>query len=163
VCIIGTKINQFFKIVQLLGVVSIEVAYVPLEKLEFSEEYNARRIVPSEEVQKLEENIRLNGLLQPLLVTPPEEGGDKLYVVCGRLRLEALKRLSQEDPEAFKKLFPNGVPVIVRKMTKREALILSLSENLRRGSMGRDEIGEVVTLLEERYGLSRDEARGAFS
>ncbi|WP_460025308.1 ParB/RepB/Spo0J family partition protein [Infirmifilum sp. SLHALR2] len=138
---------------------SVEVAYVPLERLEFSEEYNARRIVPEEEVEKLKENIRLNGLLQPLVVTPPEEGGEKLYVVCGRLRLEALRRLSQEDPQAFQKLFPSGVPVIVRRMTRREALLLSLSENIRRGSMGRDEIGEVVTLLEERFGLSRDEVQ----
>jgi len=137
--------------------VSFEVTFVPLERLEFSEEYNARRIVPEEEVKKLKENIRLNGLLQPLVVTPPEEGGEKLYVVCGRLRLEALKRLSQEDPEAFKKLFPNGVPVVVRKMSRREALLLSLSENIRRGSMGRDEIGEVVTVLQERFGLTREE------
>ncbi|PLJ77538.1 MAG: hypothetical protein B7L53_06420 [Thermofilum sp. NZ13] len=156
---IGTKINQFFKIVQLLGVVSFEVTFAPLEKLDVSGEYNARRIVPSEEVKKLKENIRLNGLLQPLVVTPPEEGGDKLYVVCGRLRLEALKRLSQEDPQAFQRLFPSGVPVVVRRMSRREALILSLSENIRRGSMGRDEIGEVVTLLEERFGLSREEVQ----
>jgi len=139
--------------------VSVEVAFVPLERLEFSEEYNARRIIPSKEVEKLKENIRLNGLLQPLVVTPPEEGGERLYVVCGRLRLEALRRLSQEDPEAFKRLFPSGVPVVVRKMSRREALLLSLSENIRRGSMGRDEIGEVVTVLEERYGLSREEVQ----
>ncbi|WP_460024249.1 ParB/RepB/Spo0J family partition protein [Infirmifilum sp. SLHALR2] len=138
---------------------SFEVTFAPLEKLDVSGEYNARRIVPSEEVKKLKENIRLNGLLQPLVVTPPEEGGDKLYVVCGRLRLEALKRLSQEDPQAFQRLFPSGVPVVVRRMSRREALILSLSENIRRGSMGRDEIGEVVTLLEERFGLSREEVQ----
>jgi len=150
---------QEFKTPRPPNCVSIEVAYVPLERLEFSEEYNARRILPEEEVEKLKENIRLNGLLQPLVVTPPEEGGDKLYVVCGRLRLEALRRLSREDPEAFKKLFPNGIPVVVRRMTRREALLLSLSENIRRGSMGKDEVGAAVAELEERFGLSREEVQ----
>ena len=130
-----------------------EVVFVPLESLKVSRA-NVRRVVREEDIKKLMENILRHGLLNPLIVR--RENG-YYGVICGRLRLEALRRLKEAYPERFEELFPNGVPVTVKELDDREAMLLSLSENLRQHTMTRDEVGAALEILEKRFGMSREE------
>jgi len=132
------------------------VEYVPLEKLDVSP-YNARQRIDHDTVHRLYLNIYRHGLLNPLIVTPPEKEGGKYLVVSGRLRLEALRKLKAENPARFKSLFPEGVPCVVRDLSPQEALVLSLSENIRRGTMSKEEVGAAIERLQTEFGLSREE------
>ena len=116
--------------------------------------YNVRINVDIEAVKKLSQNIELNGLLNPLVVRPEPPG---YGIVCGRMRYLAIKLLKERDEERYYELFPRGIPCVVRELSPREAMLLSLSENLRQNTMTRDEIGRAIEILKEKFGLSENE------
>jgi len=127
---------------------------LPLEALKPSS-VNVRIVVNPEAVRRLAEDIAVRGLLHPLIVRP--EGGG-YGVVCGRMRLEAIRLLQREKPEAFQRLFGGGVPCVVRELDDREALELSLAENIRQNTLTPEEIGRGLARLYE-MGLSEEEIR----
>ena len=74
----------------------------------------------------LQDSIRANGILQPLLVRP---NGDKFTIVCGQRRLLAARNIGLD-----------AVPCTVRIMSDEESLSAQIVENLQR---------EAISLLEE--------------
>jgi ParB family chromosome partitioning protein len=122
-----------------------------LEELEPSTA-NVRRHVDQQRVRSLAEDIAMRGLISPLIVR--REGG-KYGVVCGRMRLEAVRLLQREKPETYEKLFGGGVPCIVKELSDAEALELSLSENIRQNSLTPEEIGQGIARLADWF--SEDE------
>jgi ParB family chromosome partitioning protein len=128
---------------------------IPLERLSPSST-NVRVHVPEEAVRRLAEDIAMRGLLHPLIVRPEEPG---YGVVCGRMRLEAIKLLQRERQQDFERLFAQGVPCVVRELSDREAVELSLSENLRQNTLTPEEVGRGIARLHE-MGLSPEEIRG---
>ncbi len=83
-------------------------------------------------IDALAESIRQNGLLQPLIVRPTEEGWQ---LVAGERRWRALRRLGRAT-----------APVVVRQLTDEQMLVLALVENLQR---------EDLSPLEEALGYQR--------
>lgn len=128
------------------------VQLIPVEKL-FPSSANVRLHVVPELVQKLAEDIALRGLIHPLVVRPE---GDGYGVVCGRMRLEAIKMIQREKPDVFEKFFVKGIPCVVKEMTDREAVELSLSENIRQNSLTPEEVGRGLAKLYE-MGLTEEE------
>ncbi len=133
--------------------VMYEIKLIPLDKLKVSK-YNVRRIVNEEEVKKLMLNIKVNGLLNPLIVIRED---DSYGIVCGRMRYEAIKLMRAEFPEDYERLFGAGVPCLVRDLSPHQAVLLSLSENVRQNSMRQEEIAQVIDELRRNYGLSEEE------
>lgn len=129
-----------------------QLALLPLDKLQPSS-VNVRIHVSEEAVRKLAEDIAARGLLHPLIVRPE---GDVFGVVCGRMRLEAIKLLRRERPEVFERFFSKGVPCQIRELTDREALELSLAENIRQNTLTPEEVGRGLARLYE-LGLPEDE------
>lgn len=127
---------------------------VPLDRL-FPSSANVRIHMSEEAVRRLAEDIAMRGLLHPLVVRPEGAG---YGVVCGRMRLEAIRLLRRERPEVFEKLFGQGVPCVVKELSDREALELSLSENLRQNTLTPEEVGQGIARLHE-MGLSPEEIR----
>ena len=109
--------------------------------------------VDPERVRALAEDIAARGLLHPLIVRP--EGGG-YGVVCGRMRLEAIRLLQREKPEAYQRLFARGIPCVVKELGDREALELSLAENIRQNTLTPEEVGRGLARLYE-MGLSEEE------
>lgn len=107
-------------------------------------EYNVRTELG--DLTPLINSIREVGLLQPLIVRPSKKYEGKYEVVVGRRRYHALKTLSYKE-----------VPVIIRDLTDREALMLSLSENIQRGSLTREEEGRAILRLKREFKMSDDE------
>ncbi|MEM0335192.1 MAG: ParB N-terminal domain-containing protein [Thermofilum sp.] len=129
-----------------------QLTLLPVEQLQPSS-VNVRLHVSEEAVRKLAEDIAARGLLHPLIVRP--EGG-AYGVVCGRMRLEAIKLLQRERPEVFSRLFGRGVPCQVRELDDREALELSLAENIRQNTLTPEEVGRGLARLYE-LGLPEEE------
>jgi len=85
-----------------------------------SNPFQPRNTFLPEELQELEESLRVNGLLQPLTVRPAPKG--KGYeLIAGERRLRAAMTLGWTE-----------VPAIVKEMADREMLTLALVENLQR-------------------------------
>ncbi|RLF01320.1 MAG: hypothetical protein DRK00_11635 [Thermoprotei archaeon] len=129
---------------------------VPLEKLRISA-YNVRTKVDEEKVLQLMESIANIGLQQPLVVMPSKEVPGADDGVIGRRRLEAIRRLREGRPGALEKWFSSGVPCLVRDFTPREAIMASLVENLQRGDLRPEEVGEAVNRLQVEYGMSLED------
>lgn len=68
-------------------------ASLPVNAIEITKGFNPRTSMPDSEIDDLAENIKRNGLLQPIVVRPlPGEPG-KYALVCGERRLTAVKRI----------------------------------------------------------------------
>jgi ParB family chromosome partitioning protein len=129
-----------------------QITLIPLDLLKPSV-VNVRIHVDPEHVRALAEDIAARGLLHPLIVRP--EGGG-YGVVCGRMRLEAIRLLQREKPEAYQRLFARGIPCVVKELGDREALELSLAENIRQNTLTPEEVGRGLARLYE-MGLSEEE------
>src|SRR6266403_6242630 len=70
-------------------------------------------------LDELAASIRAQGILQPLLVRPDDDGGYEL--VAGERRLRAARLAGLRE-----------VPIVVREVTDRESLELALIENIQR-------------------------------
>ena len=84
--------------------------------------YQPRTDFAEEDLERLVESIRENGLLQPLVVRPTD--GDEWEIVAGERRYRALRELGRES-----------APVVVRELTDRQMLVLALVENLQRENL----------------------------
>jgi ParB family chromosome partitioning protein len=91
---------------------------IPIDQIEPAEE-NFRGPVSDEDVAELAELVRAQGILQPLTVTPMDDGRYKLVFGHRRLRAAALIGLTT-------------VPAQVRELTDAERLAAMLAENLGR-------------------------------
>jgi len=91
-----------------------------------------RRHYDDAKLEDLKASIKEKGILQPLLV---RQQGDKYEIVAGERRFKAAKALGLQE-----------VPVIIKNVTDREALVLALVENIQR---------EELNAIEEAMGFKR--------
>jgi ParB family transcriptional regulator, chromosome partitioning protein len=94
---------------------------------------------------ELTESIRTQGLVQPIVVTPEENG--TFSIIAGERRWRAAVRAGLES-----------VPVVVRLVVDdRERLELALVENLQRSDLNPLEEAEAYSLLQEKFSLSQED------
>jgi ParB family chromosome partitioning protein len=104
-------------------------------------------------LKELADSIRLQGVLQPLLVRPT--GGGKYEIVAGERRFRAAQRAGLAE-----------VPVVVRDLSDAESLEIALMENIQRDDLSAleeatayqrliDEFGHTQEEIAERVGKSR--------
>lgn len=91
--------------------------------------------IKKERVEELVQSIRLNGILEPLLVRVHPEQRGKYECIAGHHRLEAARRLNLET-----------VPAIIRAMTDTEADLAMVDTNIQRGfaDLKPTEIGRIM-------------------
>lgn len=94
-------------------------------------------------LSELVESIRENGLLQPLVVRPAEDGWE---IVAGERRWRALRELGRER-----------APSIVRELDDDQMLVLALVENLQREGLSPVEEARGYQQLVESFGLTQQE------
>jgi ParB family chromosome partitioning protein len=127
------------------GAVHARSQEISIERLDVSP-FNARR--QSGDVGELAASIRSIGLLQPIVVRPASEG-ERYEVVAGSRRMKACLSLGWST-----------ITAMVRSLTDREALLLSLSENIQQQTLDPVERAEAVQRLVDDYGqeMPRSEA-----
>lgn len=104
---------------------------VPIAELR-PNRFQPRRAFDEDALETLAESIRTNGLLQPILVRPADDGYE---IVAGERRWRAAQQAQLHE-----------IPIVVREMGDREALEIAIVENVQR----RD-----LTPLEEAEGYRR--------
>lgn len=115
--------------------VAFDVKNVPIESLTVSP-FNARKSVG--DITELANSIKTMGLLQPIIVREVE---GRLEVVVGQRRFLACKSLGWDN-----------IPAVVRReMTDREAMLLSLTENVQIDSLDPIEKAEATERLIENF------------
>lgn len=96
-------------------------------------------------LEELAESIRTQGVVQPLVVAPLEDG--TYTIVAGERRWRAARRAGLDV-----------VPVVVREVSgDRELLELALVENLQREDLNAIEEAEAYQALREKFSLSQEE------
>ncbi|NBB70073.1 MAG: ParB/RepB/Spo0J family partition protein [Alphaproteobacteria bacterium] len=117
--------------------------------------HQPRRSFDDDDLDALASSIRANGILQPLLVRPLDEFGERYGIVAGERRWRAAQRAGLVE-----------VPVVVRVLDDAQALEVALLENVQRHDLSPleeafayerliDEYGHTQDALAERVGKSR--------
>lgn len=153
----------------------LEVNMIPVGQISPSP-MNPRKTRQEDSIKELSENIRRQGLLQPITVRPTEymdyeEGGEivtlpsKFEIVCGERRFRALKMLADEEVKTNDDLnkseqtlcknmsstvFYDKIPCIVRDISDDEALDMMITENLQREDVDPMEEANAFALLREK-------------
>jgi ParB/RepB/Spo0J family partition protein len=106
-----------------MSAVGTVVQDIPLKDILSDPTFNCRqeKIVPYD-VQSLAENIKLNGLTQPVIIQPWDKNGFKYRIVVGHRRHQAFLNLKYER-----------IPAIVRDdLDDNAARVLNITENIER-------------------------------
>jgi ParB family chromosome partitioning protein len=98
-----------------------------------------------EELEALAASIRENGIVQPILVRP-KATGEGYEIVAGERRWRAAQRAKLHE-----------VPIIVRALDDRQALELSLVENIQRQDLNAIEEANGYRRLIEEFGHSAED------
>jgi ParB family chromosome partitioning protein len=109
------------------------VRMVELEKITAGI-YQPRQFFNPEELQELADSIKLNGVLQPIILRTSGDEGD-YEIIAGERRFRAAKLAGLKE-----------IPAVIKKINNHEALELALIENIQR---------EDLSLLEEADGYQR--------
>lgn len=99
-------------------------------------------------LRELSASIKAQGVVQPIVVRPREEGG--FWLVAGERRLRATMLAGSER-----------IPAVIRELSSRDAVAVALVENIQREDLSAiDEARSVQRLISE-FGLTHDEAGSA--
>ena len=103
-----------------------------------------RKIFKEKDLDELGESIKENGIIQPLIVAELENGEYEL--VAGERRLRASKKIGLEH-----------VPVVVKRATDREKMIMSIIENVQRSDLNCVEEALAYYQLMNEYKLTQED------
>ena len=120
---------------------------IQINKISISK-WNVRTLDREKGVEELAENIREYGLLQPIVVF---QEGDKYNLIIGQRRVRAFKELKKK--EILARILP-------KKPSEEEAKILSLSENIHKVELNREDIVKAITYLYNKCGKSVEKVSG---
>jgi ParB family chromosome partitioning protein len=104
--------------------------------------YQQRRTFHDAELEELADSIRQQGLLQPIVVRPLNDGGYE--ILAGERRWRACKLLGKESIE-----------VVVKDVDNQAALAMSLIENIQREKLNPIEEAEGYQRLIDEFGLKQ--------
>ncbi|MBY0516072.1 MAG: ParB/RepB/Spo0J family partition protein [Bacteriovoracaceae bacterium] len=116
---------------------------VPLENI-IPNRGQPRKIFKEKDLLELAESIKENGVIQPLLVAETE--GGKFELIAGERRLRASKLAGLE-----------GVPVLVKRVTKKDNMVMAIIENVQRSDLNCIEEGLAYFQLMNEFGLTQEE------
>ncbi|MFZ4712900.1 MAG: ParB/RepB/Spo0J family partition protein [Bacteriovoracaceae bacterium] len=119
-----------------------ETLLVPVGKIK-PNQYQPRRIFKEKDIVELCESIKENGIIQPLIVI---EKGNEFELIAGERRLRAAKLAGLEQ-----------VPVVIKKATDREKLVMAIIENVQRSDLNCVEEALAYFQLMEEFKLKQEE------
>lgn len=109
-----------------------------------------RREFDDSEINSLAESIRRQGIIQPILARPAKDSDGDYEIVAGERRWRAAQRAGLHE-----------VPVIIHFIGDRDALEISLIENLQRQDLNIFEEAEAYQRLISEYGNTQEEVARA--
>ena len=121
---------------------------VSINKVEPNRE-QPRRKFDEDALQELSDSIKQIGVLEPLIV---QDRGKHYEIIAGERRWRAAKLAGLKE-----------VPVIIKKLTEREIVAISLIENLQREDLNPIEEAMAYKRLLEEFKLKQDEVADTVS
>ncbi|MFP4183335.1 MAG: ParB/RepB/Spo0J family partition protein [Halorhodospira sp.] len=113
---------------------------LPVDRLERGP-YQPRRHFAEQALQELADSIRVQGVIQPLVVRPGPQG--RYQIIAGERRWRAAQKAGVES-----------VPALVREIPDEAAVAVGLIENLQREDLNPLEAAEALRRLIHEFGLS---------
>jgi ParB family chromosome partitioning protein len=102
-----------------------------------------RKLFDESKIQELAESIKEKGILEPLIVRRTDQGYE---LIVGERRWRAAQKAGLKE-----------VPVLVKEIEGREALEISLIENLQREDLNPMEAAEAFKHLIEEFNISQED------
>ncbi len=102
-----------------------------------------RKIFKEKELEELANSIRENGVIQPVIVVAIENGFE---LVAGERRLRASKKAGLTK-----------IPVVIKRATDREKMIMAIIENVQRADLNCVEEALAYYQLMDEYKLTQEE------
>jgi ParB/RepB/Spo0J family partition protein len=133
--------SEFVELNKPIKKVSIDDVQV---KEETDKKYIFRVSDTDAEIKELADDIKINGLVHPLVLIQKKDG--KYILLCGYRRFQAIKLLREQWVEA--KIYQEG------ELSERELINISLAENIKRRNLNPIEIGVFLKAAQKRLGLS---------
>ncbi|MBI3556639.1 MAG: ParB/RepB/Spo0J family partition protein [Deltaproteobacteria bacterium] len=106
-------------------------------------DYQPRKTFHDESIEELAQSIKINGLIQPLIVRKAAKG---YQLIAGERRLRAARLAGLKQ-----------VPIVIRRTTDKEALELALLENIQREDLNCLETALAYHQLVQDFNLTQDE------
>ncbi len=120
------------------------VRQVSIELLE-SNPSQPRARIDADALEELAGSIRVQGVLQPLLVRPHPTSPDRFQIVAGERRWRAAQQAGLHE-----------VPALIRQLTDAEAAAAALVENLQRQDLNAIEEAEGYRRLLQEFALTQE-------
>lgn len=102
-----------------------------------------RKIFKEKELKELSDSIKENGVIQPLVVLKAEKGFE---LIAGERRLRAAKMAGLES-----------VPAIIKRVTDRDRMVISIIENVQRSDLNCVEEALAYYQLMNEFDLTQEE------
>lgn len=106
--------------------------------------FQPRTTIHEAALEELKASIRRSGIIEPIIVRPVAHG--TYEVVAGERRLRAAQSLGIQD-----------VPAIIKTLTDRESLEVSLIENVQRQNLNPMEEAKGYARLSEEFGYTQED------
>lgn len=119
-----------------------ELQNINLERIE-PNPYQPREDIGEDKLNELAQSIEKNGVLQPVILTPTEEG---FYLVAGERRWRAAKMADLDR-----------IPAIVKNIDRDQMMELALIENIHRQDLNPLEEARAYKQLQEEFELTQAE------
>jgi ParB family transcriptional regulator, chromosome partitioning protein len=120
---------------------------LPIDRLRPGK-YQPRTRMDEASLGELADSIREQGVMQPVLVRPVENG--RFEIIAGERRWRAAQRAGLRD-----------VPALIKSVPDSQALALALIENIQREDLNPLEEAQGLARLIEEFGLTHDAAAKA--
>lgn len=132
-----------------LGDVQEQVTELALDMLRPGE-LQPRRVMDESALRELADSIRVQGIIQPIVVRPLSVGSDKYEIVAGERRWRAARMAGL-----------GRVPTLIRPLEDRAVLAIGLIENIQREGLNPiDEANALARLIAE-VGLTHEQCAEA--
>jgi ParB family chromosome partitioning protein len=119
------------------------VVNLPLDHID-SNPYQTRYLFDEEMLKELAESIRANGVVQPVVVRPGEDG--RYVLILGERRCRASKLAGK-----------SSIPAMVRRVSDQQAAEMTVIENLQREDLNCMEQAEAFRVLSQEFKLTQEQ------
>jgi ParB family chromosome partitioning protein len=107
--------------------------------------YQTRYGMDEESLEELAESIRINGVVQPVVVRPAEKEG-RYILILGQRRCLASKMAEKTT-----------VPALVKRVSEQQAAEMTIVENLQREDLSPLEHAGAFKVLSQKFGLTQQQ------
>ena len=117
---------------------------MPIELIDLNP-YQTRKVFGEEALKELADSIRVQGLIQPIVVRPAKEDG-RFTLILGERRLRATRMAEV-----------GTIPAIVKRVSEQQAAEMTVVENLQRQDLNCLEQAHAFARLSKEFRLTQEE------